>query len=65
MSTFSFADNVIQVHDINAINMTVIHHAAKTKGASIFTLDTKVRLLIVQFMYTYNHFCNSRGWKAC
>lgn len=38
----SLTDNVIQVHDINAINMTVIHQAARTRGATIFTLDIQV-----------------------
>lgn len=38
----SLTDNIIQVHDINAINMTVIHQAIRTKGATLFTLDIQV-----------------------
>ncbi|KAF2900283.1 hypothetical protein ILUMI_05905 [Ignelater luminosus] len=37
----SLTDNIIQVHDINSSHFPVVHQAARTKGANIFTLDTK------------------------
>lgn len=37
-------DNVIQVHDTSSINMPVVHQVARTKGATLFTLDTTVNI---------------------
>lgn len=43
---FVLTDNVIIVCDISLAIFTTIHTADKTKGASIFTLDAKVGLLL-------------------
>ncbi|CAH1174241.1 unnamed protein product [Phaedon cochleariae] len=37
----SLTDNLIQVHDLNAINFTTIHQVQKSKGATFFTMNVK------------------------
>lgn len=39
-----FLDNVITVHDINSSqNFPLIYQEAKTRGATLFSLDIKVK----------------------
>lgn len=44
---FVLTDNVIVVCDISHSIFTTIHTAEKTKGASIFAVDAKVRYLLL------------------
>lgn len=43
---FVLTDNIISVCDISHTMFQVIHQQEKTKGASIFTIDATVSLLI-------------------
>lgn len=36
------SDNLLVVHDINIINFPIVQTLPLTKGATLFTLDTKV-----------------------
>lgn len=42
LNQYFFKDNVIQVHDINVSHFPIVHQAIRTKGANIFTIDSKV-----------------------
>lgn len=45
MLIFLFLDNLIQVHDLNAIHFTTIDQVAKTKGATFFAININVNIV--------------------
>lgn len=45
--------------------MTVVHQVARTKGATLFTLDTTVRILKYLNMPLHRHKPNCRKRRRC
>lgn len=42
---FLFVDNLVQVHDLNAIHFTTIHQVTRSKGATFFAVNVEVKKL--------------------
>ncbi|CAG9858629.1 unnamed protein product [Phyllotreta striolata] len=40
----SLTDNLVQVHDLNAIHFTTLHQVQKSKGATFFTINIKKQI---------------------